>query len=457
VGPRCDAPSHRFVSLHAPQPVRACAAAKAADDIIRANERNIETMKAMKLIWLMATWIGLAGMAPHAAFGQWEQPAGALADQIAAILGAGQAHLSIRNLSSIPTDEIPAIRRLLTQDLKARGVTLAGSESANAVRVTLSENIRELLWVAEVVEGNQSQVAIVDAGPVQPQQAQAAGGLTLVRHQVVTFNEPVLATLQNGDWLAALTPEALVLYERIGDAWKEQRRERIIRTRGLARDPQGRIVPEQNDNSTGFEAFLGATRCTGTLDMNGPAREWQARCADSDDPWVISDETGAQNPSGTTPPRLKAFFNAARNYFSGVVSPSFGVDLPPFYSAALVPRAGGSTALLIAGIDGKVQLAENNMLHSVAGTRDWGSDFAALYSGCGAGMQIIASGSGQAANDSLRAFEVPTLEAIPASAPLAMAGTVTALWSAPDGKSVLAVVHNMENQFEVDRVTALCN
>jgi hypothetical protein len=52
---------------------------------------------------------------------------------------------------------------------------------------------------------------------------------------------------------------------------------------------------------------------------------------------------------------------------------------------------------------------------------------------------------------------LPALEAVPASAPLAMDGTVTALWSAPDGKSVLAVVRNAADEYEVDRVTALCN
>jgi hypothetical protein len=38
-----------------------------------------------------------------------------------------------------------------------------------------------------------------------------------------------------------------------------------------------------------------------------------------------------------------------------------------------------------------------------------------------------------------------------------MDGTVTAMWSAPDGKSVYAVVRSAANQYEVDRVTALCN
>ncbi|MGD1063705.1 MAG: hypothetical protein ABR860_10635, partial [Terracidiphilus sp.] len=64
-----------------------------------------------------------------AAPGPWEQPASELADQIAAILGPGQAHLSIRNLSIISNDEIPVIRRLLVQDLKAHGAVMAGAES----------------------------------------------------------------------------------------------------------------------------------------------------------------------------------------------------------------------------------------------------------------------------------------------------------------------------------------
>ncbi len=75
----------------------------------------------------------------------------------------------------------------------------------------------------------------------------------------------------------------------------------------------------------------------------------------------------------------------------------------------------------------------------------------------GAGSQIVASSSGEAASDSLRAYEVPALEAVPVSTPLEVGGTVMALWPAPDGKSVLAAVHGTANQYEVDRVSALCN
>jgi hypothetical protein len=160
--------------------------------------------------------------------------------------------------------------------------------------------------------------------------------------------------------------------------------------------------------------------------------------------------------NGTAAP-IRAFYNASRNYFTGVLAPNDGPGLPPFYSAALISRPAGSAALLLGGVDGKVQLVENGALKPVAGTRDWGSDFAALQSGCGPATQIIASGSGEAAIDSLRAYEMPALEAVSTSPPLAMDGTVTALSPAPDGKSVIAVVRNAVNEYEVDRVTALCN
>jgi hypothetical protein len=192
------------------------------------------------------------------------------------------------------------------------------------------------------------------------------------------------------------------------------------------------------------------------MDPNAARAEGPFHCQQSDDPWTIP------NPDSTIgSTQFKAFYNAARNYFTGVVTPSVGVDLPPFYSAALIPRTDGA-ALLIDGVDGKVQLVDTGALKPIAGTRDWGSDFAALHSGCGTGTQIVVSGSGEALTDSLRAYEIPAQEAIPASTPLAMEGTVTALWTAPDGKSIFAVVRKPASQgqadtYEVDRVTANCN
>ncbi len=405
---------------------------------------------------MMATMrSGLAALALCGAMGfgadataapsQWDQPVAALAGQIAGILGPGQTQLTMRNLSSIPSSDVAPIRRLMEQDLKEHGVTISGAESANAIRVTLSESARQRVWVAEVVEGDQTQVTMVDLPLAKAQQTQIAGGVMLRRELVLAGNEPILAALEVSGGLIVLEPQQVVIYVNAGGSWQAQQRVSIPQRLPLARDARGVLLPTAD--GAGFEAYLAGIACVGAA---GQAATWNVQCHASDDPWTIVETSG----SGTA---FKAFYNASRDYFSGAVTPSLGADLPAFYSAALLPRAVGNGALLIAGVDGKVRLVENNAMAAVAGTRDWGSDVAVLRSGCGAGTQVIASGSGEAVSDSLRAYDMPALEAVPASAPVAMEGTVTAMWAAPDAKSVFAAVRKAANQYEVDRVTALCN
>ena len=405
--------------------------------------------------------IALLGLATSGTYAtaQWEQPAAALTEQIAGFLGPGQARLTIRNLSNVSTNEIPSIRRLLEDDLKARGVVVSGTESANLIRVTLSEHSREVLWVAEVIEGNETQVAMVNVQLKRAQPAQASGGLTLRRQSVLVSRAPVLAALETPGGLVAIEPEHIVIYGRAADEWREQKRISIGQKRPLPRDPRAMLYAAAGGQ--GFESWLAAMQCTGTNTLADTETGWTVHCRESDDPWTIAPGTEAQPGASTqenvTVYPIKAFYNASRNYFTGVLVPSLGADLPPFYSVIFLSRPAGVTGMLFNGIDGKVQLLENGALKPVAGTRDWGSDFATLTTGCGAGTQIIASGSGEAASDSLRAYGLPALEAVPASPPLAVDGTVTALWTSPDRKSVIAVVRTATNEYEVDRVTALCN
>jgi hypothetical protein len=427
-------------------------------------------MKKPGLLWIIAMmWVGLAGIGAFAdaTASKWDQPAGALADQIAGILGPGQAQLTIRNLSMIPASEIPLIRKLLEQDLKAHGVSASGAESANTLRVTLSENAREWLWVAEVIEGDETRVAMVK---IQHSQNQApAGSVTMLlrKEQVSGLDSlpcvswpdgkpPVLAIAERSHGLLVLKQDCLLALDRSPSGFFDGKSfDHLASTQAQARDPRGLIAAAADGD--GFLVFLPGTECVGNYAASPepsrpPGEGWTLHCHHSDDPWPIY-----QNSDGNGAPTLKAFYNTVRNYFTGVVTPSLGVDLPPFYSAGLLPRPVDGAALLVNGVDGRVLMVENGALKTVTGTRDWGSDFAVLRSGCGGGAQVIAAGSGEAANDSLRAYELPALEAVPASAPLPMDGTVTAMWASPDGKSVFAAVRDAGNQYEVDRVTALCN
>jgi hypothetical protein len=406
-------------------------------------------MMAMKLIrWAVMGLSALMALRSSTAqTGPWEQPASALAEQIAAILGPGQAHLRIRNLSGISNDSMAAIRKLLEQDLKAHGVGVADDESANSIRVTLSENTRARIWVAEVVEGNVTRVAMVRLSSDEEQHAKTAGGLTLRKEALFRSNQPVLAALETANGLVVLEPEQIVFEIRGPDGWQEQSRVSIGQKRPLPRDPRGILLPE---GGAAFEAWLAGTQCTGSYQPALSPGQWTASCQPSDDPWPATQFEQASVP-------VKAFFDGARNYFTGVITPNIGADTPPFYAAAWVPRAAGSAALVVEGIDGKVLIIENGVSRQVAGARDWGSDFAVIHSGCGTGAQIVASGSGEAAGDSLRAYDLPALEVIPASAPLDVGGAVMALWPAPDGKSAFVVVRSVADEYEVDRVSTLCN
>lgn len=437
----------------------------------------------MRLAGLVAVLMSvLAALVVSAADAQsqWEKPAAALAEQIAGILGPGQARLTIRNVSSLPESEVPAIRQLMEQDLKAHGIAVSGAESANAIRVTLSENARERLWVAEVMEGEETRVAMaqVDAGSTP--RTQSASGMTLRAQTIFSSREPVLAALETASGLVIVEPEAIVISGRAANGWQEEKRVTMVQRHALARDARAVIWPAES--GAGFEASLAGMACSGSYASgDGPAAAgssgaWSVKCAESDDPWEISagkisagkitegrvtagsaGEVSTTSSANVSVAPIKAFYNAARNYFTGVLAPSMGVDLPAFYSFASIPRPAGVTALLIDGIDGKVQLVENGALKAVSGTRDWGSDLAALHSGCGGGDQVLASGGGEAVSDSLRAYEIPALEAVPASTPLGMNGTVMALWTAPDGKSTYASVRQGNGDYEVDRVTALCD
>jgi hypothetical protein len=277
---------------------------------------------------------------------------------------------------------------------------------------------------------------------------------------ILTVHAPVLAALEIPDGLIALEPEQIELFAHTASGWQSEKQVPVQQKAALARDPRGALLGYANGSK--FEAWLPGVECSGS--PGAQPSGWNIECHQNDDPWAITQppldltdfgSSGAEANIKITP--IRAFYNSSRNFFTGVLAQGSGPDLPPFYSAALVPRPAGGAALLVGGIDGKNQIIENGALWPIAGARDWGSDFAVLQSSCGAGAQVIASGSGEAPHDSLRAYELPALEAVPASAPLTMDGTVTALWSAPDSKSVFAVVRSAADQYEVDRVSALCN
>ena len=379
----------------------------------------------------------------------WEEPAGKLAGQIAAIAGPGPAKLTVKNRSSIPAEQLPAIRRLLEHDLNAYGVTLSSSAAAvTLIRVTLTQNARQGLWIAEVQEGTEVNVAMVStdvqtAAPVP--EASVILRKTLLLAQPAPILDVDFILLGGERRMVVLDAERLALYRMTAGAWVKDQSFDIPHSRPdqitvVRRDPRGRIVTGTGTASGPlFEAYLPGVLCSGS-DSNGQVT---FSCADSDAAWPI----GSQ----------KAFYNATRNYFTGVLAPGFGSETSPFYSAAEYDRSGGTVAVF-SQVNGQVVLYDKGARKSVTGTRDWGSDITGVRSGCGMGSLLLVSSAGAAATDSVRAYELPGKEAIAVSTPTSLDGTVTAMWPASDGATATVVLRKQQPvQYEAYDVSFLCN
>ncbi|HTV13190.1 MAG TPA: hypothetical protein VME68_00665 [Acidobacteriaceae bacterium] len=378
--------------------------------------------------------------------GPWDQPAADLARQMAALAGPGPARLVIRNNSSLANSEIQEIRLLLERDLRSYGVKAGSSESATTIRVTLSQSAQGGLWVGEVIEGTESRVAMVPVLLDETAPSAASSLVTLRLTLLVTEPDPILDATVLGDRLIVLEPEQILVYPSAmaarsgseGAGVSEAQIFPITHSRPFPRDLRGRIFAAQDHV---FDAYLPGVLCSGS----NTGGQMAVTCADSDDPWPI---TSAQ----------KAFYNAMRDFFTGVLAPGVGMDLGPFFTAADLPRMTGS-AVLLNPVGGGVMLIENGVMKPVTGAGDWGSDFTVIRSGCGSGALVVASGSGAAASsDTLRAFEVSGREAIAVSAPLSIDGAVTAISPASDGTTATIIVRrDAPLRYEASHVAALCN
>jgi len=443
--------------------------------------------------FLMWTALAIAsGACPgaQAAMGSMDasQPAAELAKKIAAISGPGPAKLIVSNRSSLTAEEVVEVRKQLERDLRGLGVVSqpraglgAGSDSegATTIRITLSANAAGGLWVAEVQEGTDVHVAML---PVQlpvtaPQSADS--GITLGKVYLWRQKEPVLDLLivpsGASRRMIVLEPEKIASYLAPMDgadsnSWKEELEFAVPHERPFPRDMRGRLFAGGAVASAHlFEAYLPGVQCQGDVQDGRLA----IACQDGDEPWPMPGfalvASNTEPDAASTPRRVeqRAFFNSARNYFSGVLSPGISFRLPAFYGAAAIVRTTG-TAMILSTTGGQFVMIENGAQKHLAGARDWGSDLAAIRSECGSGMQVLVSASGAASDDSVRAYEINGRDATPVSSPLEMSGAVTAIWPSSDLRDATVVVRRpdgvpavpaagQQGDYEVYRVSAHCN
>jgi hypothetical protein len=373
---------------------------------------------------------------------------GLLAGKIASATGPKTMALEVLNRSSLSSALSDDIRRNLLTQLAVTGVRFVTAEQAAVnVRVTLSEDLRSYVWVAEIRQGANAQSVVMVSLPrsaVLAVEPAAAAVMELREVSLWSQTERILdvAVIEGAPArMLVLDANSVTLYRMQEGRWLVEQALPITHSRPWPRDLRGRLVwRTDGDNNHLFDAWLPGVYCRGSRGAS-----LAMTCFESNDPWPIGADLFSQSSS----------FTSSRNFFSGTLSPGTGTRAPAFYSAAAVPREP-STWWLLAAVDGKVHLLDG-VTDQVIEKLKWGSDIASLRSGCGSGWQVLATGAGAGRNDAVQAFESTGREPVAASPPLDVGGAVTALWTGSGGTSVVAVVHNSETgEYEAFRLTLTC-
>jgi hypothetical protein len=406
-------------------------------------------LRGLRMGWLplksLATLILLSGIFSCSAYASiLGDAARQLAHKIASATGPGAVALEITNRSSLDDKAVHEVRSALEAQLRAEGVrTVKADESMGAVLVTLSESVREYVWSAEIAIGSdERKVALVSAPRPESGATMTSAMQLLVRKSFLFAQErPILDAalleMTGGARLLVLDASQVGVFHQQSGRWELETSLAVTHGRIFPRDLRGRLLLRRDHL---FDVHLPGTICRSSV-----TAPLTLACIESDDPWPLTPDDGAP----------RAFFASARNFFTGAFSPPIGKvsNGPSFYSAAALPRSG-YTLWVLAAVDGSIHMLDGVTDQVVRGAK-WGSDLAAMHSGCGTGTQLLVSESGERAQDSLRAFEVPDRDPIAASAPVEFDGAVVAL--SPEGSGAIAIVKREDTGwYEAYRISIAC-
>jgi len=368
-----------------------------------------------------------------------------LSRKIAAVTGPGALVVNIVNRSSVAQAEFEQIRRGVLNELALVGVRAVGAEqSAGAIEISLSENLREYVWVAEIHQGS-NEVSIVMVTTPRPDSTVMPEhpATSVVIHKTLLWTDDnrildVATVSTNPLRVAFLEPQGVMLVTLQSGHWQQEQSLPIEHLHPWPRDLRGRLILRKDHL---FDAYLPGIFCRSTANV-----PLALSCFESDDPWPLAPGPG-----------LSAFFTPNRNYFTGALSPGIEkqTTTKPFYSAAMLPR-DKYKLWIFTGVDGQVHLLDGASDQTLPQS-EWGSDIAGTQSACGTGWQVLVTGNRDKISETVQAFEVPDRELVPVSQSIEFGGHVTALWSEADGATAIAVAQNSQTgKYEAYRLSITC-
>ena len=308
---------------------------------------------------------------------------------LARMAPAEAARVTSRNLTSLAASDATKAQATLDRSLRRR----LRNPMPVDVALTISENLRGYVLVAELRREGGTQVDMVEFRP-DPPPVQARPSVVLEKRILWEQAMPILDLVIVADQMFVLEPARVARYQRNAAKWELKEASALAPVN--VRDPRGRLEVSGDTLSADLPGFT----CKGIWK---PALDVQC-------------QEGGQFP-------------AARNT----------MDLhdwrAPFFNSAEV-----GSEVLVAETDGRTRIYDAT--RNPAGAFDaWGSDLVPMVDACG-GSFVAASAPGDRKSvDSISLYFVIERAPIRVSDPAEFPGPVTALW--PAGTGALAVAQNL--------------
>jgi hypothetical protein len=329
--------------------------------------------------------------------------------------------LEFENLTALPPAESSNFRAALQEELRKAGVETAVGQTETRLRITVSENVRGLLFVAAVTAGENRQITMLpwNAPPTTQQKPRVKISVQPILQQPEAVLDVLL--VDSGSELLVLRPTKVSSYKFVNGKWTPVGIAGVSWARPLPRDQRGRL----ENGPTGFRVFVPGTSCNGTLQP-----EFKATCAPGNETWFLNPRDSSLAVRWVTDRNLLESDNFRATFYGSAAG----------WFATSEDRILSPTADLLAGTDG------------------WGSQISSVENPCGSGWMLLGSAAGGAQDrDQIQAFDVVDGQVVAASDPISLPGPMTALWPAETSGHITLVIRNSKTgNYEASRLGVAC-
>ena len=255
-----------------------------------------------RILLFLFAWIAIPGRSASATL---EDSAREFAQKIAAALPSKEnVSYEIRNVSSLQPGDVGRMEQSFKTELKDRGVSLPSGAGPITITVTLSENFKNLVWTAEIRQGNAPVVVLLEVRrPSENRTLLSTMPVSIHSEKFWEGSERILDAGEISDgavksWLVLLLPGGLRILDRQTGVTTATD---IISNQTASRDPWGNLGFAKSGNEFGL--FLSPHFCTmnlQTLTLSGcsPGDDSDGKSPGSHFPVMIDVSPAGAPPAG---------------------------------------------------------------------------------------------------------------------------------------------------------------